>query len=125
MSVFLGEGSTEWPLAVQSRRLKGWSPGSRTSMYPYVASRGPTYRENSHASHTWYPSSRQTVVGRKLSDGIALIDDRASSLVLRELQVRISKKVERVIPSSVYRRVDDWAHGGRVRLAAASDARSA
>jgi hypothetical protein len=43
----------------------------------------------------------------ELSDGIALIDDRASSLVLRELQVRIGKKVERVIPSSVHRRVDD------------------
>jgi hypothetical protein len=27
--------------------------GSHTSMYPYVAVRGPTYRENSHANHTW------------------------------------------------------------------------
>ena len=29
-------------------------------MYPYVALRGPTYRENSHASHTWHPQSHQT-----------------------------------------------------------------
>jgi hypothetical protein len=29
-------------------------------MYLYVALRGPTYRENSHANHTWYPQSGQT-----------------------------------------------------------------
>jgi hypothetical protein len=33
---------------------------SRTSMYPYVALRGPTYRENSHANHTWHQHSHQT-----------------------------------------------------------------
>jgi hypothetical protein len=26
----------------------------------YVALRGPTYCENSHANHTWHPQSRQT-----------------------------------------------------------------
>ena len=29
-------------------------------MYPHVALRCPTYRENSHANHTWHPPSRQT-----------------------------------------------------------------
>ena len=29
-------------------------------MYPYVALRCPTYRENSHANHTWHPPSHQT-----------------------------------------------------------------
>jgi hypothetical protein len=33
-------------------RLEGWSAGLRTPMNPYVALRGPTYRENSHANHT-------------------------------------------------------------------------
>ena len=47
----------KWPIG--DLRLKGWSPGSRTSMYPYVALRGPTYRENSPANHTWRPSSRE------------------------------------------------------------------
>jgi len=47
-------------LAIGDRRLKGWSPGSRISMYPYVALRGPTYRENSHASHTWHQHAHQT-----------------------------------------------------------------
>jgi hypothetical protein len=28
-------------------------------MYPYVALRGPTYRENSHANHTWHPQSHE------------------------------------------------------------------
>ena len=32
---------------------------TRTRMYPYVALRGPTYRENSHANHTWHQSSHQ------------------------------------------------------------------
>ncbi len=36
-------------------------PGSRAPMYPYVAVHGPTYRENSHANHTWSPPSRQSV----------------------------------------------------------------
>jgi hypothetical protein len=30
------------------------------AMDPYVALRGPTYRENSHATHTWYPPSQQS-----------------------------------------------------------------
>ena len=30
------------------------------AMYPYVALRGPTYRENSHANHTWHPPSHKT-----------------------------------------------------------------
>src|SRR5580698_68203 len=34
--------------------------GSCTSMSPCVASRCPTYRENSHANHTWHPHSHQT-----------------------------------------------------------------
>ena len=29
-------------------------------MYPYVALRGPTYRENSHANHTWRQHSHKT-----------------------------------------------------------------
>ena len=29
-------------------------------MYPYVALGGPTYRENSHANHTWRKYSHQT-----------------------------------------------------------------
>jgi hypothetical protein len=29
------------------------------AMYLYVALRGPTYREDSHANHTWYPQSGQ------------------------------------------------------------------
>jgi hypothetical protein len=32
----------------------------RASMYPYEVLRGPTYHENSHASHTWHPRSHQT-----------------------------------------------------------------
>jgi Phage integrase, N-terminal SAM-like domain len=35
------------------------SPGLRPSMYPYAALRGPTYRHNSHAHHTWDSSSHQ------------------------------------------------------------------
>jgi hypothetical protein len=35
-------------------------PGSRAPMYPYIAVHGPTYRENSHANHTWNPPSRQS-----------------------------------------------------------------
>lgn len=31
-------------------------------MYPYVALRGPRYRENSHANHTWdIPIARSTL----------------------------------------------------------------
>src|SRR6266404_78802 len=41
-------------------RLKGSTLGSRTSRYPYIALRGPTYRENSHANHTWHLQSQQT-----------------------------------------------------------------
>src|ERR1700730_359183 len=29
-------------------------------MYPYVALRCPTYRENSHANHTWHQRSHET-----------------------------------------------------------------
>jgi hypothetical protein len=29
-------------------------------MHPYVALRGPTYRENSHANHTWHMNSHDT-----------------------------------------------------------------
>src|SRR6266403_2067689 len=29
-------------------------------MYPYVALHGPTYRENSHANHTWHRQSHQS-----------------------------------------------------------------
>src|SRR5258708_35892169 len=42
-------------------RLNGLSPGLvRIPMYPYVALRCPTYRENSHANHTWHQPSHQT-----------------------------------------------------------------
>jgi hypothetical protein len=41
-------------------KLKGLNPGLRTPMYPYVALRCPTYRENSHANHTWNPQLHQT-----------------------------------------------------------------
>ena len=41
-------------------QLKGPSPGFPASMYPYVVLRGPTYRENSHANHTWHQHSHQT-----------------------------------------------------------------
>src|ERR1700679_3352271 len=41
-------------------RLKGMSPGLRTPMYPYVALRCPTYREKSHANHTWHQHSHET-----------------------------------------------------------------
>ena len=34
--------------------------GSRTSMYPYAALRCPTYRENSHANHTWHQHPQET-----------------------------------------------------------------
>ena len=34
--------------------------GSCTSMFPCVASRCPTYRENSHANHTWHPHPQET-----------------------------------------------------------------
>jgi hypothetical protein len=30
------------------------------AMYPFVALRCPTYRENSHANHTWHQHSHQT-----------------------------------------------------------------
>jgi len=29
-------------------------------MHPYVGLRGPTYRENSHAKHTWHQHSHET-----------------------------------------------------------------
>jgi hypothetical protein len=31
-----------------------YAKGTRISMYAYVALRGPTCLENSHANHTWY-----------------------------------------------------------------------
>ncbi len=34
--------------------------GLRPPLYPYAAPRGPTYRENSHANHTWHQHSHQT-----------------------------------------------------------------
>src|ERR1700723_637055 len=34
-------------------------PGISHSMYPYVALRCPTYRENSHANHTWHQHSHE------------------------------------------------------------------
>ena len=37
-------------------RLVGTSPGIHSPMYPYAAPRGPTYRENSRAHHTWDPA---------------------------------------------------------------------
>jgi hypothetical protein len=50
------------PVAGQRLRLKGSSPALRTPMYPYVALRRPTYRENSHANHTWHPPSQKPLV---------------------------------------------------------------
>ena len=47
-----------WPIG--DPRLKGSSTGPRTAMCPYVAVRGPTYLQNSHASHTWHRHSHQT-----------------------------------------------------------------
>jgi hypothetical protein len=47
-------------LADQRPTTKRLEPGSCTSMYPYVALRGPTYREISHANHTWHQQSHQT-----------------------------------------------------------------
>jgi hypothetical protein len=41
-------------------KLKALNPGLRTPMYPYVVLCCPTYRENSHANHTWNPQLRQT-----------------------------------------------------------------
>jgi hypothetical protein len=35
-------------------------PDRRPERYPYLASRGPTYLENSHANRTWNPASHQT-----------------------------------------------------------------
>jgi hypothetical protein len=40
-----------------TRRLE---PGTSPVEYLHVALRGPTYRENSHANHTWHSPSRQT-----------------------------------------------------------------
>jgi hypothetical protein len=34
------------------------------AMYPYVALRGPTYRENSHANHTWHWHSTKPLVSK-------------------------------------------------------------
>jgi hypothetical protein len=48
---------------VRDPRLK-LEPEVRTSVYPYVALRGPTYRENSHANHTWHPQSHQTACSK-------------------------------------------------------------
>jgi hypothetical protein len=50
------------PLMARSEtlRLEGLSPGLRTPMYPYVALRCPTYRDNSHANHTWRQHSHET-----------------------------------------------------------------
>jgi hypothetical protein len=41
-------------------QLVGSRPRLCQPMYPYATLRGPTYRENSHANHTWRPSSRHT-----------------------------------------------------------------
>jgi hypothetical protein len=37
-----------------------WPTATWHFEYPQVALRGPTYRENSHANHTWHPKSHQT-----------------------------------------------------------------
>ena len=47
-------------VAGQSLRLKGSRPGFHTAVLPYLALRGPTYRKNSHANHTWRQHSHQT-----------------------------------------------------------------
>ena len=47
-----------WP--VQRRTAETPKPGLCAPMYPYVAVRGPTYRENSHANHTWNPQLHRT-----------------------------------------------------------------
>src|ERR1700732_4073193 len=47
-----------WPFS--DLRLKSLTPALRTPLYPYVALPGPTYRENSHANHTWDSPSRQS-----------------------------------------------------------------
>src|SRR6266403_4314747 len=44
----------------RTTNTKRLEPGYRTSMYPCVALRCPTYRENSHANHTWHQHSHQT-----------------------------------------------------------------
>jgi len=56
--ISLGRVSVRGPIG--DPQLKGSSQGLRTPMYPYVALRGPTYHENSHANHTWHPQSHQT-----------------------------------------------------------------
>src|SRR5216684_4666560 len=47
-------------LAGQRPTTERLEPGISHIEYPHVARRGPTYRENSHAHHTWRPSSHQT-----------------------------------------------------------------
>src|ERR1700679_14562 len=51
--VHLGTANNRyWPFRDQTERLQ--------PMYPYVALRSPTYRENSHANHTRNPQARQS-----------------------------------------------------------------
>jgi hypothetical protein len=41
-------------------RSDTYDSGISHTMYPYIALRGPTFRENSHANHTWHQHSHQT-----------------------------------------------------------------
>ena len=43
------------------------------AMYPYVALRGPPYRENSHANHTWHSESRETAWLNSRADTVAAL----------------------------------------------------
>jgi hypothetical protein len=47
-------------LAGQRPTTERLKPRTSHTDYPYVALRGPTYRENSHANHTWHPQSHQS-----------------------------------------------------------------
>ena len=50
--------STRGPIG--DTQLGGSKPRLCQPMYPYATLRSPTYRENSHANHTWQPQSYQT-----------------------------------------------------------------
>ena len=55
-------------------------------MYPYVALCGPTYRENSHANHTWHRQSHQTGCSKGPEDPSVWVRFPSPAPLLRQRQ---------------------------------------
>src|ERR1700677_4788072 len=51
-----------------SADMRSQNAASRASMCPFIALRCPTYRENSHANHTWHQHTQETACFIVLAD---------------------------------------------------------